>query len=190
MVWLSGSTAGCGGPEARAEKAAPRVVDSLLSRDELLTKFREGLPPADRLGNGSESRDQLVKRFLSALETRDTADLAAMAITRSEFGYLYYPATPQGLPPYELDPGLMWHMLIQRSDRGMRRALDLYGGRRLRLIGYQCGEGASQEGENTIWGPCLVRCRGEEGRLFSLWLFSQIVERDGRYKFLSYANKL
>ena len=113
-----------------------------------------------------------------------------MAVTPAEFAYLYYPTTPHGRPPYELEPGLMWHLLQQRSERGIRRALDVYGGRKLRLVSYDCGTASSREGENTVVGPCAVRLRDSNGESQSVRLLSQILERRGRYKVLSYANKL
>ena len=65
-----------------------------------------------------------------------------------------------------------------------------YGGRGLQLLSYECGKEGSREGDNTITGPCVMRVRGKRGRTISLRLFSQIIERGGHYKFLSYANKL
>ena len=180
----------CDRPEMRAEVPPPRVVDSILTRDEALGRFRQGLPPVKVLEGGQESRDKLVAAFLRALGKRDTLALTSMAITRPEFAYGYYPTTPRSLPPYELEPGLMWHMLLQRSDRGLRRSLAAYGGRGLQLLSYDCGKEGSREGDNTISGPCVMRVRDERGRTISLRLFSQIIERGGRYKFLSYANKL
>ncbi len=180
----------CDRPDMRAEGPPPRVVDSILTRDEALRRFRQGLPSVKTLEGGQESRDKLVASFIRALGKLDTLALASMAITRPEFAYVYYPTTPQSLPPYELEPGLMWHMLVQRSDRGLRRSLAAYGGRGLRLLSYDCGKAGSREGDNTISGPCVMRVRDERGRTISLRLFSQIIERDGRYKFLSYANKL
>ena len=47
-----------------------------------------------------------------------------------------------------------------------------------------------REGENTVYGPCVVRWRGKAGDTVAVRLFGQIVERGGRFKFLSYANKL
>jgi hypothetical protein len=113
-----------------------------------------------------------------------------MAVTPAEFGYLYYPTTPQSLPPYDLEPGLMWHLLRERSKRGIRRALAVYGGQRLQLLSHDCGEGSSREGENTLMGPCVLRVRNTPGKSTSVRLLSQIIERGGRYKILSYANKL
>lgn len=190
LAAVTGSAAACDRPAMRAEDPPAGVVDSILSREEALRRFQKALPPASALENGQESRDQLVAAFVKALESRDTLALATMAITPAEFAYLYYPTTGQGLPPYDLEPGLMWHLLTQRSDRGLRRSLATYGGRRLRLLSYDCGKEESREGENTISGPCVLRVRDEAGRTASLGLISQIIERGGRYKFVSYANRL
>ena len=127
---------------------------------------------------------------MSALARQDTTALARMVISREEFAWLYYPTTSQGLPPYDLEPALLWRMLVERSDRGVRRALQKFGGQKLHFVGYDCGSGSSREGDNTIWGPCTVRFTGPSGDSVSLRFFSQIIGRGGRYKFLSYANKL
>jgi hypothetical protein len=190
-VGLLAGIAACGGPDVRAElPAAGRVVDSILPREEALRRFREGLPPADSLSGGAESRDALVAAFMRALGAADTAAIAGLAITRSEFAYLYYPTATQGLPPYNLEPGLMWFMLFERSNNGVSRALQLHGGTPMLLVDYDCGSGSQREGENTVYGPCVVRWRGKAGDTVAARLFSQIVERGGRFKFLSYANQL
>jgi hypothetical protein len=198
MRWLLGVMLGasawaalaCDRPDAQAKSAPRRVIDSIVPREEALRRFRTNLPPVVALKGGRGSRDSLVATYLKALGARDTATLAAMAVSRAEFGYLYYPTTPQGLPPYNLAPELMWFLLDQRSHRGLRKALEIHGRQDLTLLGYDCGQGESIEGENTIWGPCTVRFRRAEGDTVSQRLFSQIIRRGGRYKFLSYANKL
>lgn len=190
LAVVASSAVGCDRPEIRAEGPPLSRVDSVLTRDEALRRFSQGLPPVQELEGGRESRDKLVASFLGALEKHDTVALASLAVTRAEFARLYYPTTPQSLPPYELEPGLMWHMLVQRSDKGIRRALTAYGGQELQLLGYDCDKEVSREGDNTISGPCVLRVRNQRGDTMSLRLFSQIIERGGRYKFLSYANKL
>lgn len=183
--------AGCSRPDARAESApAGRAVDRALPREEALRRFTDGLPPADSLVGGAESRDHLVAEFMAALARSDTAALAALAVTRSEFAHLYYPTSPRGKPPYDLEPGLMWFMLVQQRDRGLSRALELYGGTPISLIDHDCGTGASREGENVVYGPCTVRWKGDGGDTRSVRLFSQILERGGRFKFLSYGSRL
>jgi hypothetical protein len=198
MKWLLGMILGasawtslaCDRPDAQAIAAPRRVVDSAISRVEALRRFRTNLAPVGALKGGRRSRDSLVAAYLKALGTRDTAALAAMAISRAEFGYLYYPTTPQGRPPYDLAPELMWSLLSLRSERGIRKALEIYGGQDLTLLGYECDPGESVEGQNTVWGPCQVRFRRTEGDTVSRRLFSQIIARGGHFKFLSYANKL
>jgi hypothetical protein len=179
----------CDRPIARAAEKVG-VVDSFFSRDEALRRFRVGLAPVIELTGGSESRDQLVANFVKALRTQDTAALSGMIVTRAEFGYLYYPTTPEADPPYDLEPALMWHLRFEGSERGIRRALRAYGGKPLRLLGYDCGSQPSRERENTVWGPCVLTLRDKGGDTTQVRLFSQIIERGGRYKFLSYANKL
>jgi hypothetical protein len=198
MKWLLGALLGasawaalaCDRPDAQAKAAPRRVIDSVIPREEALRRFRTNLEPVEALEGGRGSRDSLVAAYVEALGARDTAALAAMAISRAEFGYLYYPTTPQSRPPYNLAPELMWFLLEQRSNGGLRKALQVYGGQGLTLLDYDCGSGESVEGENTVWGPCQVRFRRAEGDTVSRRLISQIIRRGGRYKFLSYANKL
>ena len=191
LALLLSGVAGCDGSDARAEPAgAVRVVDSALPRNEALRRFREKVPPVDSLAGGAKSRDELVAAYLRALAATDTAALVRLAVTQSEFAWLYYPTTPLGKPPYDLEPGLMWFLHTQRSDRGLSKALQLYGGRPMSLVKYDCGLEASHEGENHVYGPCTVRWRTAEGDTLAVRLFNQILERDKRFKFLSYGNRM
>jgi hypothetical protein len=177
-------------PEGLAAQAVPTHVDSFVPREVALERFRKGSSPVQTLSGGAPSRDALVRGFLHALETRDTAALRGLVISRDEFAWLYYPTSPQGLPPYSLNPDLMWFMLVQQGNRGSSRAFRDLGGRRLDLAGYRCAE-KLHEGANTLWGNCLVRWwQGARADTMSARLFGPILERGGRYKFLSYANKL
>ncbi len=182
---------GCTGREARVKQPETgRAVDSLVPREVALQKFREGLPRVDSLAGGATSRDALVAAFVRALGEEDTTALAEMAITPSEFAYLYYPTAAEGKPPYDLEPSLMWFMLYERSNQGLRKALQRYGGARRRLVNYDCGSTQVHEGENTISGPCVIRWEGTSGDTVAVRLFSKILERSGRSKFLSYSNPL
>jgi hypothetical protein len=191
LVLLLWGAAGCDRSDARAAPAsARRVVDSALPREEALRRFREKLPRVDSLAGGAKSRDALVSAYLHALAAADTAALVRLAVSRAEFAWLYYPTTPMGKPPYDLEPGLMWFLHAERSDRGLTKALQLYGGKPVSLVDYDCGDKASHEGENIVYGPCTVRWRTAEGDTVAVRLFNQILERDKRFKILSYGNRL
>ena len=178
---------------ARAPAAAPRggAVDSALAADELLRRFREGIDVVPtRLEGGETSRDALVRRFAAAVQRRDTAELRAMHLSRAEFAYLYFPSNPVARAPYELDPALIWFRLAGETEKGVSRLLDRHGGSDFRLVAHDCAAEAEIHGANRLWGPCLTRFTTASGDTVALQLFGPIVERDGRFKFVSYFNKL
>jgi hypothetical protein len=184
-------------PQAPPSRPRPltEIVDSVRDPEteaELL-RFQKSAQRVDTLAGAEPSRDALVQRYIAALETQDTATLGRMLVTRDEFAFLYYPTTPQGFPPYRLDPGLMWELLQKGNRGGLTKALRERGGEPIGVSGYECDTIPSREGRNTIWGPCVVLRKpreGEQGDPIRERLFVQIMERDGRYKFLNYANKL
>lgn len=189
MMSATGAACSRGGAAPRAD-AAVAHVDSALSRGEELRRFRVGLVEPGGLRGGAPSRDALVQQYVRALEQADTSALAALVIDRAEFAYLYYPTTPQGLPPYNLSPGLMWFMMQENGRRGMVHALEERGGRPLGYLGYSCDASPSHEGDNTVVGPCLVQHRQPGGDVVQERLFGLIIGRGDRFKLVSLANKL
>ena len=186
-AWLTSGTGHAASREAVAVVEAPAVVsDSALSREESLRRFRDGLGRVESLAPVARSREELVQRFARAVETRDSATLGALVLSRAEFGWLFYPTTPQGLPPYDLAPGLMWDLLSRQSDRGIAYVLRRHGGRSFGLVDHTCGT-PSVEGDNRIWGPCLIRRHLADAEVASR-LTGPIIERDGGFKFVSYTN--
>lgn len=184
--------AACAGkrPSGAGAPAAPSHVDSVVPRAVALDRFRAGLDSVDTLSGGAPSLDALVRRFVRALEARDTAALAAMVLTRQEFGWVYYPTNAQGLPPYDLGPDLMWFTLVENSRKGLTHALEERGGRPLGYAGYSCDPRPSREGANTLWGPCVIRRVQAPGDTTTERLFGLVIERGGRFKFVSLANRL
>lgn len=177
---------GCG--RERGEPGAG-VVDSVVPRDTALARFREGLQAPTAFSSGADSRDELIRRFVAALERSDTTGLRAMVMNRAEFAWLYYPWVPESRPPYDLAPGLMWFMVDGASTRGLSALLTERGGHPLRFVDYHC-EGERHYGANTVWGPCTIRRVQAPGDTAAELLFGPLVEHAGRFKFVSLANKL
>jgi hypothetical protein len=175
---------------AAAQQTAAVVVDSAISREVALARFRRCCARVDSLSGGERSRDALVRGFVRALEKRDTAAFRELLLTRSEFAWLYYETNPQSLPPYDLSPSLMWFLLQGSGSKGIARALDEYGGKPLGYVDYTCDEMTSAEGDNTITGPCTVRRVEPDGDTVQVRLFGLLMERGGRWKFVDYSNKL
>ncbi len=176
-------------PAAPPAGGTAAVSDSAIPREVALRRFQAAVPRVDTLASPWRSRDALVEAFIAALRRQDTAALSAMTLTASEFGWLYYPTTPQGFPPYSLNADLMWFLIENRGARGLALLLQERGGRDLGYVGVECEGTPSREGGNVLWGPCLVRRTIERGQTGTERLFGLIIEREGRYKFVSFANR-
>lgn len=185
-------TAGCQTQDLRVTRVPglSAVVDSAVSMEEALHRFREALPEVTRLAGGEASREQLVRTFVRALAARDTGALRAMVLSRAEFAWLYYPTAREANPPYNLSPDLMWFTQQGRSTRGIGVAFETLGGHPIRYLGHDCAPEPRVEGENRLWGFCAVRYLNEHGDSLRHQLFGLVIERGGVFKFVSYANKL
>jgi hypothetical protein len=190
---------GCGPSYAGADEASESttatqsagVVDSIFPIEEEIRRFRATLAEhPEELSHTEATREELVTRFVRALEAADSADFPRMAMSRPEFAYLYYPTTQYTKPPYELSPALVWYRTESYSSRGLTRALQRYGGKPLAYAGHACEDEPMVQGENRIWHGCVIRSRQSDGDTIALSLFGPILERDGRFKLLSYANGL
>ncbi len=164
-------------------------VDSARTIAEDLRRFREGLEPVAALRGGAATRDALVRGFVAAVEAQDTATAIRMVMDRREFAYLYYPHTPLVAPPQEMSPQLAWFLMLRSSEKGITRVFRRLGGRPLGYRGHACDPQPAVQGPNRVWSRCTVRHVAEEGDTASLALFGGILERGGRFKFVSYANE-
>jgi hypothetical protein len=189
------AAAGCGEldgrPQAAVAEHRPVHVDSILPVEEELRRFRAALPDTvGVLDGGASSLEALVAGFLQALEVRDRPRLEALRISAAEFAWLYYPESRYTTPPYAMGPGLLWFQLENHGSRGLDRALARYGGRPLQHAGHACDEAPEAEGASRFHRGCVIRFVGAAGDTAGLALFGPILERDGRFKFVSYANRL
>ncbi|CAN5375664.1 hypothetical protein BH23GEM2_BH23GEM2_13690 [soil metagenome] len=155
--------------------------------DVLLGRFRNGLPQVTSLEGGEPSVNGLVGRFVSAVERGDTAALAGLSVSRREYAWLYFPSSVYAAPPYELPPNIAWMLSAAASEKGLARVVRRLRGSTLHLRGYRCAKEA-HEGLNRFWSQCVIDYEDQHEGRTSRRLFGTIMERDGQYKFLSYAN--
>ena len=163
--------------------AGATSMPDLLQRFQAATRGR-----VDSLSHGAASREELATRFLDALERRDTVVLERLRVTPSEFAYLYFPESIFMRPPYELDPHVVWMQLDAASNAGLRRVLRRYGGHPPALVDLIC-QPPQRQGAVQLHG-CDVRTRSAAGELVRERLFGAVIEREGRFKFLSLENRL
>lgn len=176
-----------------AARAAPVRVDSIHPPEEQLRRFREGLPVTATLTGGSESVEALAGRFLAAVASGDTAELGRMALSRAEFAHLYYPSSPFSRPPMRQDPALTWFLVQQNSAKGLTRVLRRFGpdgSPPAALERVLCERSPASEGENRLRTECALVVRWPDGRAEAVRWFGSILEREGVFKLVSYANDL
>lgn len=175
-------------PDAPAAPPAARsavVVDSIFPPEEAMRRFRAGLPEVDSLSGGAASRDELVRRFVRAVEKQDTSELRTLLLNRAEFAYLYFPTSRFARPPLRTDPALLWFQMQMNSEKGIVRLLRRKGGTDAGFRGHTCEDAPVVEGENRLWERCAVQVADGDDR----W-FGTVIERRGRYKMVGYANGL
>lgn len=168
--------------------AATGPIDSILPMGEAIERFREGLPPVTGLSGGARSRDELVTAFVGAIERNDTATIRRMHVSRAEYAYLYFPTSIYVSEPYRQPPAVAWFLNSENSDKGISRVLRRLGGNRIEFREYTCSP-ETREGDNSFFRSCSLEYLdpAERARV-TRRLFGTIMARDGRYKFLSYAN--
>ena len=172
---------------ATAPMEAPAMPAPTIAQQ--LSAFRQGLAQPAGLADGYASVDALEQAFTRALAAGDTAALRRMAMDRAEFAWFYYPANRRSLPPYELDPDLMWMQLEQGGARGVRRSVREYGHQPVRLLEHGCLGPNEAYGSVRVMNGCWIR-HSENGRATREMLHGGIIEHAGRYKLVSLANKL
>ena len=188
-------TMACSSPEETALDAERPwrqpgdVIDSILPMEEHERRFREGLTELAALTGGERSPEALAQTFLTAVSAHDSAALRRLLVDRAEFAWLVFPDHLYRRPPYELDPAIFWMQLRQESAKGLTRVLERHGGKAMRFRDLRCERDTLQlvDSRMMMWGACQLEYQAGDS-LLTRQLFGSIIERDGIFKLLSYAN--
>ncbi len=172
-------------PAPSVNGEAPARIYTL---DEKLAMFREGLEEPAALSGGAASREALIRRFTTAVERRDTAAVRELVLDRAEFAWLYYPTSPYTRPPTVQEAPLAWFLLVENSQKGITRAFNRFGNTGAVYADHRCDPEPVREGSNRFWRECVVVLRTSLEGTVTRRLFGNIIERDGRFKFFTYAN--
>lgn len=166
------------------------VIDSILPVEEELRRFRAavGGTAVTALQHASPSRKALVRRIAGDVARGDSADLRAALITPREFADLVYPSSPYTHPPYRQAPGMVWNQIQNPSASGLTRLLRRRAGESFTVVDHACKPAPEIQGRNTLWLDCTVRLAIGNDTTTQRW-FGTILERDGRFKLVSYKNQ-
>lgn len=164
------------------------VVDSALTPEEHLRRFREGLPAVTALDSVATTREELVRRWVEAVEAADTAAIVALHLTRAEFAYLYFPDSPYASGRTRTPPDFLWMQFRMNSEKGIGRTFTRLAGRPLGYRALVCPEPPRPQGAGVVHERCVLRRETADGTIEQR-LFGTILERDGRFKFVGYTNE-
>jgi hypothetical protein len=167
------------------------VVDSIFPVEEEVRRFKAtiGGAPLMAFQRASESRDALVRRIVRDVAKGDTTDLAATAITPREFIDLVYPSSPFTRPPYTESPAIVWMQIANPSNSGFLRLTRRLGGQPFEYESHRCAERPERQGKNTLWVGCTIRVLIPQHETITQTWFGTIIERDGRFKVMSFRNQ-
>jgi hypothetical protein len=187
---------GCRAADQRPEdpKTSPNnrpsatATDSQYMPSVMIAKFREKVPehPTTFGGGATTGIDSLLAHYVRGIERADTAAIRPLALTVSEFAWLYYLDSPMAQKPYELDPDVMWIQISSQSQKGFLRALDAYGGKSFGVWTRACD--APKAAGALRLHECAIGFHRSGDAPATLKL--SVVERDGRFKLVGFGTSL
>lgn len=143
----------------------------------------------NRRGWGTQplhSPGQLGLAVVDALNNRDIEQLNRLRVQREEYLDRIWPAFPASQPPSNFPGDFAWSNLNKKCNIGMKKWIARYGGQNLKFIAIRFDRPTeTYEGFQLLRGTVLMlkNAAGEKGELKIL---GSVVEKDNRYKLLSY----
>jgi len=165
------------------------VIDSIFPPVEALRRFREasGTSRPTQLSDGDTTILALFTGYVDALRDRDSIAVLRFALTRPEYAWLYYDASPE--QQSGLVPQAAWALLESRSNVGLGRAAGRVSALgNARVVKATCGPTRVRLPAAELVGPCTVVLEAANGTRTPLPLSRMVMRRDGRVKMVSFAN--
>ncbi len=130
--------------------------------------------------------DALGRDVLEAFEQHDLEALESIRLSETEHNTVVWPELPaaRGPSPYPLD--LAWQNIELRNRRAISRAAKaLHAAGPLEFAGVECVGGTRPFDTFVVHTDCHTRFAAR-GRLYSIQLFKDVLERDGGFKIFRY----
>ena len=134
--------------------------------------------------------DELVDRFLLALEAKDLEALRALRVSQTQYLDIIVPGTVEkGRPPRQVTEKpkqFFWEMLDFKSGEFAKILSDRFGGRHYRSHAYEFTREAREYDWYKAHGELKILLEGEDQTVYRLQT-GWVAEVGGRYKFIGYA---
>ena len=198
-LWIVATAMGSCAPQTGGSPRTLRSVrDSVslavsISDDTTGLHTREWRPERgaqQSLHAGATSIDDLVMRALSAFASRDTSRLQSLLITQNEFEHIVYPELglhyPSARDARNETRVFLWEQQHLSARKGLYKALRDVGGKRMEQLDVRFADSAKRFLTYRLHEGTEVVVRMPDGSPATLFALGSIIERQGRFKLLSY----
>lgn len=142
---------------------------------------------ASLLKGGGDSPEMLIQIALDKLAANNEGGLDSLTITRYEHDSLLIPQMPIGQAPKELTDLNMAYVMMRRTNmKGLRRAIEDYGGRQYKLKKVEFPKPPEIYGSFTVYRETLVHVCDSADNEFVLPIFGSMVSDGSKYKLAAY----
>jgi hypothetical protein len=163
---------------------------ALLSAAACASTRQDAAPAAPALAGTHASAEALAEELLEVLETGDRDALGALAVTEDEFRDFVWPGLDAARPERRLPWHFVWQQHELHHERGIDRALHLFGGQSLELVGIDFEGRVTQHdtphGSYTIHRDSVVEVRTPDGEVRKVRIFGSMISSGGRSKIYSF----
>lgn len=146
---------------------------------------------AFELSDAPPSREELLRKLLEALRTKDAAALNRLRVTEAEYRSFFVPASVKEAaelrPPSERASKFYWDMLNTKSLYSADAMLRGFGGRKYVLKDVTYEKGPRTYAFYRADRAAVLRVEDEEGQSREIPVGS-IVDVKGRFKFMSFSS--
>ena len=139
-----------------------------------------------RLDGAAGSLEELLRTLERGLAASDTARLDDLMIDEREYREILYPAFPAAHPPINADFETLWVLQYPDSYRGLRRLLERYGGKDIRVTAIRFDE-PDQDFVNFVLHETSRLDVTVDGEARSgVRLFGSVIQVGDQWKVLTY----
>lgn len=138
------------------------------------------------LDAAASSPEELVRRFLDAVEENNVDHVRRLAITEDEFKTLVYPELPASDPRRNTSAEFVWNTLHTRSESNLYSMMDAVGGRRFTLEELRFTGETTQYETYKVHRESLLVLRDRDGMKQTVRLFGSVLELDHQFKIFSF----
>lgn len=171
------SLAGCHTSEAPAKLAMAKAASDETSPASNPVELESGQP----------SIRALAELALQAIEARDLEALNSLRVTEQEYKKVFFPEFPEAQPGHNLSSDFQWFHLNMKSLKGLKDAIEEYGGQSFELMDIVVTQGTQEYKSFKAHKKVELKVRrATDGQELQIRVFGSVVERYGQFKIFSF----